>query len=322
MDESALAVDLGGTNIRAALVTDSGDIRSHVTGPTKAQGGVDVVIDRIVGLLEEVIAQEQVAPDVPVGVAAPGPLNPHTGVLLFAPNLPGFRDVPMRDILSDRLNRPVMIANDGNAAALGEFMFGAAQHRRHVIYVALGTGVGGGIVVDGCVIDGLHGLGGEVGHIPVDITGPRCHCGGVGCIEAYAGGWAIARDGEFLVRSERSVAIRQAAQDGPITAKVVAIAAREGDPAARAVFERAAQALGVGLAGLVNVFNPEIIVIGGGLARAGDLIFDTVNEAIATYAMRQISPDVSVVPSALGTRTGILGAAALAFHAGSLKSEA
>jgi len=322
MDKSALAVDLGGTNIRAALVTNSGVIRYHVAQPTNAPDGVDIVIDRIVSLLDDVIARERVEPDVPVGIAAPGPLNPHIGVFLFAPNLPGFHDVPLRDILSGRLSRPVMLANDGNAAALGEVSFGTAQHHHHAIYIALGTGVGGGIVANGQLIDGIHGLGSEVGHIPVDITGPRCHCGGIGCIEAYAGGWAIARDGELLVRSERSVAIREAALDGPITAEAVATAAQQGDTAARAVFERAAQALGVGLAGLVNVFNPEIIVIGGGLAAAGDLIFDTVRDTITRYAMRQISPDVSVVPSALGTRTGILGAAALVFQAESLRNQA
>jgi glucokinase len=255
-----------------------------------------------------------VAPDVPIGVAAPGPLNPFTGVLYFAPNLPDWRDVQLRDILSEQLQRRVVVGNDGNAAALGEAMFGAGQHYGHVIYVGLGTGVGGGIVIDGRVVQGVHGLGGEVGHIPVDINGPRCHCGGIGCIEAYAGGWAIARDGRLLVRSERSTAIQEAALDGPITAEAVAKAAAGGDPAAKGVFERAGRALGVGLAGLVNVFNPELIVIGGGIAAAGALILDTVRETISRYAMRQIAPDVTVVRSTLGTRTGILGAAALIFQ--------
>lgn len=314
MDGSALAVDLGGTNVRAALVTSSGVIRYHVAQPTRANEGPDAVIDRIVALVEDVTVHETLAPDVLVGVAAPGPLNPHTGVLHFAPNLPGWRDVKLRDILAEQLQRRVVVGNDGNAAALGEAMFGAGQHYRHVIYIGLGTGVGGGIVIDGRVIDGVHGLGGEVGHIPVDITGPRCHCGGIGCVEAYAGGWAIARDGRILVRSERSVAIQKAALDGPITAEVVAKAAANGDPAAKGVFERVGWALGVGLAGLVNVFNPELIVIGGGLAAAGDLILDTVRETLPRYAMRQIYPDVTVVRSTLGTRTGILGAAALVFQ--------
>lgn len=315
MDASALAVDLGGTNVRVALVTSSGAIRYHIAQPTRANEGPNAVIDRIVAMVEDVIMHEKPAPDVPVGVAAPGPLNPHTGVLYFAPNLPGWQDVRLRDILAEQLRRRVVVSNDGNAAGLGEAMFGAGQHYRHLIYIALGTGVGGGIVIDGRVIDGVHGLGGEVGHIPVDIAGPRCHCGGIGCIEAYAGGWAIARDGRILVRSERSVAIREAALDGPITAEAVAKAAANGDLAAQGVFERAGRALGVGLAGLVNVFNPELIVIGGGLAAAGDLILDTVRDTIPRYAMRQISPDVTVVRSTLGTRTGILGAAALLFQA-------
>jgi glucokinase len=314
MDAAALAVDLGGTNVRAALVTGAGVIRYHVAQPTRAAEGPQPVIDRIVALVQDVIVHEKVAPDVPIGVAAPGPLNPFTGVLYFAPNLPDWRDVQLRDILSEQLQRRVVVGNDGNAAALGEAMFGAGQHYGHVIYVGLGTGVGGGIVIDGRVVQGVHGLGGEVGHIPVDINGPRCHCGGIGCIEAYAGGWAIARDGRLLVRSERSTAIQEAALDGPITAEAVAKAAAGGDPAAKGVFERAGRALGVGLAGLVNVFNPELIVIGGGIAAAGALILDTVRETISRYAMRQIAPDVTVVRSTLGTRTGILGAAALIFQ--------
>lgn len=314
MDATALAVDLGGTNIRAALVTSAGVIRHLIAQPTHAEEGPQAVISRIAALVQDVIAHENLAPDVPVGVAAPGPLNPHTGGLLFAPNLPDWRNMPLRDILAAQLQRPVVIGNDGNAAALGEALFGAGQHHHSIIYIGLGTGVGGGIVIDGKVIDGVHGLGGEVGHIPVDINGPRCHCGGIGCIEAYAGGWAIARDGRILVRSERSLAIWDAALDGPITAEAVAKAASNGDVAAKSVFERAGRALGVGLAGLVNVFNPELIVIGGGLAAAGDLILDTVRATISLYAMRQIYPDVSIVRSTLGTRTGILGAAALVFQ--------
>lgn len=314
MSDTAIAVDLGGTNVRAALVGRDGSIRHLVARSTRAEEGVEAVIDRITALVGEVIAYESPPPAVSVGVVAPGPLNPSTGVVYFGPNLPGWHDVPLRDILQRRLQRTVVVGNDGNSAALGEAMFGAATHTRHLIYLALGTGVGGGIVSHGMLIEGTRGLGGEVGHIPVDPAGPRCTCGGIGCVEAYAGGWAIARDGEMLVHSGRSRAIRDAAGDGPITAKAVATAAHANDPAARAVFERAGRALGMGLAGLVNVFNPEMIVIGGGLAKAGDLIMDPMREALSLYAMVPISEDVSIRPSALGQHTGIFGAAARVFY--------
>ncbi|MDI3339912.1 MAG: ROK family protein [Sphaerobacter sp.] len=315
MSDAALAVDLGGTNIRAALVTRDGTIRHLVTCATLAQEGPEAVIHRIVAAVSEVVAQERPDPSVPLGISAPGPLNPTTGVVYFATNLPGWYDIPLRDLLSERLQRPVMIGNDGNNAALGEVLFGVAKGVRHLIYLALGTGVGGGIIAHGQLIEGTRGVGGEVGHVSIDPSGPRCHCGGIGCIEAYASGWAIARDGELLVHSERSTTIRELAAGGPITAAIVAEAARRGDASARAVFERAGRALGVGLAGFVNLFNPEMIAIGGGVAAAADLLLPALLETLPRYTMAQIYPDVTVQLSALGGHTGIFGAAARVFYA-------
>lgn len=315
MSDLAIAIDLGGTNIRAAAVTRDGTIRHLLRRPTQAAEGPEAVIGRMVALVEEVAAQERPGPDVAVGVSAPGPLNPNTGIVSFGTNLPGWYDIPLRDILQERLGRRVVVGNDANNAALGEIMFGAAKNSRHLVYVALGTGVGGGIVSHGQLIEGLSGVGGEVGHVPIDPTGPRCTCGGIGCVESYAGGWAIARDGEMVARSERSAALREAAGRGPITAETVAKAAEEGDPAAIAIFKRAGWALAVGLAGLVNIFNPELIVIGGGLASVGDLILKPIEEALPQYAMPQIAADVSLRRSALGIDTGVYGAAARVFYA-------
>ncbi|HUZ00685.1 MAG TPA: ROK family protein [Thermomicrobiaceae bacterium] len=314
MTESAIAVDLGGTNIRAAMVGRDGRIEGVVTRGTGAGEGPEAVIDRIVALVSEVVNGAQPAPEVKVGVVAPGPLNPFTGVVYFGPNLPGWHDVPLRDILRQRLNRDVVIGNDANSAALGEVMFGAARQVRHLVYLALGTGVGGGIVSHGHLIEGIRGVGGEVGHVSIDPSGPRCHCGGIGCVEAYVGGWAIARDGEMLIRSSRSSAIETAARGSPVTAEVVAEAARAGDEAARGVFQRAGQALAVGIAGLVNIFNPELIVIGGGLAAVEGLLLDPLRESLPRYAMAQIHPDATIRRSALGGNTGLFGAAARVFY--------
>lgn len=314
MSDAAIAVDLGGTNIRAALVTRDGSIRHLVRRPTLAQEGPEAVIDRIVALITEVADREGADTSIPVGLSAPGPLNPTAGVVYFATNMPGWDDIPIRDILQQRTQRAVMIGNDGNNAALGEAMFGVARGVQHMIYIALGTGVGGGIISHGQLIEGTRGLGGEVGHVSIDPSGPRCHCGGIGCVEAYAAGWAIARDGELLVHSERSRTIAEIAAGGPITAAVVAEAARAGDPAARAVYERAGRALGVGLAGFVNLFNPEMIVLGGGVAESADLLLDALRETLPRYAMAQIYPDVRIERSALGAHTGIVGAAARVFY--------
>lgn len=314
MSDAALAVDLGGTNIRAALVTRDGAIRHLIHRETDAAEGPDAVIDRIVELLDAVITDERPGPEVSVGVVAPGPLNPKTGVVYFGPNLPGWHDVPLRAALEKRLSRRVVVGNDGNSAALGEALFGAAKGVQHLVYLALGTGVGGGIVSHGRLIEGTRGVGGEVGHVPIDPSGPLCHCGGIGCVEAYAGGWAIAYAGEMLVRSSRSSAIAAAAGDGPVTARAVADAALAGDAAARGIYTRAGIALAVGLAALVNLFNPELIVVGGGLAGAGELIMEPLREALPRFAMAQIYPDVSIRPSALGRDTGIFGAAARVFY--------
>ena len=314
MTESAIAVDLGGTNIRAALVGRDGTLQEVVTRRTGATEGPEAVIDRIVALVSEVVNRARPAPDIKVGVVAPGPLNPFTGVVYFGPNLPGWHDVPLRDILQQRLNRDVVIGNDANSAALGEVMFGAARQVRHLVYLALGTGVGGGIVSHGHLIEGVRGVGGEVGHVSIDPSGPRCHCGGIGCVEAYVGGWAVARDGEMLVRSGRTAAIEAAARGGPITAEVVAEAARSGDEPARGIFQRAGQALAVGVAGLVNIFNPEMIVIGGGLAEVEGLLLDPLRENLPRYAMAQIYPDAEIRRSALGGNTGLFGAAARVFY--------
>ena len=311
--DAAIAVDLGGTNMRAALVTRSGAIRHLVAAPTLAEEGPTSVIDRLVALIQRVAAAEHVPASVPVGVAIPGPLNPTTGVVYFGPNLPGWRDVPLRDLLMARLGRLVIVGNDANCAALGEAMFGTERDVRHLIYIALGTGVGGGIIANGQLIEGVGGLGGEIGHVSVDPHGPRCTCGGLGCIEAYAGGWAIAREGRLLVRSQRSSLIVELAGSAPVTAEVVADAAEAGDAEAKAVFNRAGLALAVGLGGLINVFNPEMLVIGGGLAQAGELIFDPFREALPRYTMRPIYPDVTITRSTLGQHTGIYGAAARVF---------
>lgn len=314
MSDAAIAVDLGGTNVRAALVTRDGDIRHVISRPTGAADGVEAVIDRIVSLITEVVTHERPGDDIHIGVSAPGPLNPETGIVYFATNLPGWYDVPLRAILSERTGRRVFLGNDANNAALGEVMFGAAQGTRHLLYLALGTGVGGGIVSHGRLIEGVRGLGGEVGHLPIDPSGPRCHCGGIGCVEAYAGGWAIARDGAMVARSERASILHNMAADKTITARMVAEAAQAGDAGAKGIFERAGQALAVGIGGLVNVFNPEKIVIGGGLAGAGDLLLDPLRAHLPRYTMPRIYEDASISLSALGSSTGIFGSAARVFY--------
>ncbi|MBA2453039.1 MAG: ROK family protein [Chloroflexia bacterium] len=320
MTETTLAVDLGGTNLRCSVVDRNGTIRAEERELTESERGVDTVIQRMADLIERVASDAGLDTDTPVGVVAPGPLDPKAGVVRFSPNLVGWTDVPLRDRLGKLTGRTVHLGNDANAAALGEFYFGAGKQAQHMVYVALGTGFGGGVISGGVLIDGVHGLGGELGHTCVSMDGPRCTCGSAGCVEAYCSGWAIARDGQSLVRSGRGDAIRNAAKDpDEIDARAVSSAAETGDVAATQILERAGQALGAALANYANIFNPEMIVIGGGLARIGDLLLKPAHHSFKAHAMPDIWEYVTVTGSSLGTKTGIYGAAAIVFHGDGLK---
>ncbi len=320
MIETTLAVDLGGTNLRCAVVDRAGTVLIEKHELTDSERGVDSVIQRMADLIQRVASGAGLDAGAPVGVVAPGPLDPKTGIVRFSPNLVGWTNVPLRDRLAELTGRRVELGNDANAAALGEYYFGVGKQAQHLVYVALGTGIGGGIISNGMLIDGAHGLGGELGHTSVSMDGPRCTCGAAGCVEAYSSGWAIARDGQALVRSGRGDAIREAAKDSTeIDARAVAAAAYAGDVSALQILERAGRALGVALANFANIFNPEVIVIGGGLARIGDLLLTPARNAFKAHTMPAIYKDVTIIDSTLGTQTGIYGAAAIIFHGDDLK---
>lgn len=310
----ALGIDLGGTNLRSAAVDATGNIVYETHRPTFANEGVDSVIDRIALAIREAADKANVGPDVAVGVAAPGPLDPRAGVVYFAPNLPGWRNVQLRDRLQERTGRRVLLGNDANAAALGEFIFGVGRGTQNMIYVGIGTGVGGGVISEGRLIDGARGMGGELGHVSVDLSGPRCTCGSSGCIEAFCSSWSLAHEARLLVASGRGAAIQAAAKDGKIGPRAIGSAAAAGDPAALALLDRAGTALGAGLANFINIFNPEIIVLGGGVAEIGDNLLNPVRRAIDAFAMPVIRERVQLVGSSLGLKTGIYGSAALVFH--------
>jgi glucokinase len=314
-DRLALAVDLGGTNLRGALVDRDGVILHEERTPTHAHEGPDAVIARVADSIAQVVAATGAPAQVGVGVAAPGPLNPRTGVVYFCPNLPGWQDTPLRAQLETLTSRPVQIGNDANAAALGEYYFGSRKGVANLIYVGLGTGVGGGVVSEGTLIDGALGMGGELGHTTVNVDGPRCHCGGAGCVEAYCSAWALTAEAELLIGSRRGHGIRAAAGDEPIGPRAIGLAARNGDADAVRLLQRAGTALGAGLANFVNIFNPEVIVIGGGLAELDELLLEPTRAALRVYGLPVMVEHVEVVRSTLDAKSGIYGAAALVFHA-------
>lgn len=315
MARLALAVDLGGTNMRVAVVDRDGVIQSETRQPTAAADGPQAVVARIGEAVNALARNANVPPDIPVGVASPGPLEPRTGVVHFSPNLPGWNNVPIAAWLREATGREVLLSNDANAAALGEVFFGAGRGTRNLIYVGLGTGVGGGIYSEGLLIDGVRGMGGELGHVTVDLNGPRCTCGSTGCIEAYCSAWALTRDAREIVASGRGAAILKAAgTEADVGPRAIGKAAGDGDDAALGLLERAGRALGAGLASFVNVFNPEVIALGGGVSQIGDPLLEPARRALDAYSMPVIREDVRFVLSDLGVKTGIYGAAALSFY--------
>ena len=307
-----LAVDLGGTNLRAAAVSEDGKLTHRKGVPTGAGDGPEAVAGRIAGLLEEVAAAAGLDAAAAAGVAVPGPVDPRSGEVAFTPNLPGWRDFQLGEALRAGTARAVRFGNDGNCAALGEARFGVGAGARDLVYLALGTGVGGGVISGGRLVEGVGGLAGELGHVVVALDGPRCTCGSVGCLETFAAGWAIARDATTVAATADGAALRRHAADGAITATIVAAAAAEGDPAALAILERAGRALGAAIGAFVNIFNPELVVVGGGVATLGDALLGPARRALPSHAFPVQRAATRLERSALGDDTALYGAAALA----------
>lgn len=303
-----IGVDLGGTNTRAGLVTESGEVIGRARRPTRLDLGADGVVEGIGECAREAAVDGGVLlGDVKgVGVGAPGPLDPFEGVIISPENLPCMHGVRLKDQLEALLERPVMVDNDANLAALGEQWLGAGRGVEHFLCVTLGTGVGGGWVSEGRVMHGFNGNAAEVGHITVDHTGPRCPCGNYGCLEMYTSATAMVRRTKEKLESEKPDTSLNA--EG-LTTQAIFEAAELGDSFAVQMFEETGFFLGVGLVSLVNVLNVDRIALAGGLAQAGDRIFEP---AIATFMDRGtvgVKEHVQIVAAELGDDAGILGSA-------------
>ncbi|MGN6485158.1 MAG: ROK family protein [Thermomicrobiales bacterium] len=311
-ERKVIAVDLGGTRIRVALVTEGGELVHRVDDLAHTEEGPRKVTERMAGLIQRLVAETGIDGDIPVGIGSPGPLNPRTGTVLYTPNLPGWRDVPLVDWLNQLTGRRVALQNDGNCGTLGEMQFGSAKGVRDLVYLALGTGVGGGIVSGGRLVDGVRGLGAEVGHFVVALDGPRCSCGSVGCLESFTAGWAIKREAEAVCTTRDGDFMVKLADGKGLHAGIVAEAARQGDPAATMILDRAARALGASMGAFVNLTNPSMIVFGGGLIAIKDVLIEPAKRYMAQHCFADFRDDVTVTYSSLGHDTGVYGAAALA----------
>jgi glucokinase len=310
-----VGVDLGGTTVTGAVVdVTSGDVLGRQRVPTLAKEGHDAVMARMADLIDRAIGdagldRKEVGG---VGIGAPGVLDLERGVTLFLPNLPGeWRNVPLRAAIEQKVGLPVSLLNDVRSFTLGEKTFGAGRDVHTIVGIAIGTGIGGGLVVSGQLHLGLEGTAGEVGHHIIDPYGPPCGCGSRGCLEAFASGPAITAMALKAITQGRTTRIAELVSYdlNRVTPEVVCRAALDGDSVAQEVYRRAGFYLGIGVANLITIISPQMVVIGGGVAQAGDLLFDPIRRTARESVHVTPFDRVQIVPAELGTDAGLIGAA-------------
>ena len=311
-----LAIDIGGTKMRGAAVSESGDILVRDDIPTQATKGEPAAMKRLAALLRRMSAGLPDTEAVGIGMAIAGTVDPETGLFSNPPNLPSWHNTAPSLDLGEHLGLPAWVHNDASLAALGEYVFGIGAGTKSLVMVTLGTGVGGGLVLDGHLYGGYRGYAGEIGHLVVDSSGPQCACGGVGCLEMMASGTAMARIAkERLAAGESSLLTKLVRGDlEKVRAETLVKAEGQGDPLAGDVLRGTADYMGVGVATLRSILDPELIVIGGGVSRNLHLFFPRLVASAKSHAMNVDKGLCPVVATVLGDDAGLLGAAALAWE--------
>jgi glucokinase len=307
---SVLAIDLGGTQIRAAHVSPDLTVACRRAEETRDEEGVEAVIDRICSYaraVREDARRAGLADPVGIGISSPGPLDPWHGVVIAPPNLAGWRDVPITTRVEAAVGLPTFLERDTNAAVIAEWRHGAARGADDAVYVTVSTGIGGGLIVNGQPVIGRDGSAGEIGHITVEIDGPLCGDGMPGHAEAIGSGTAIAREGRALLERGEAPGLAALAKDAPVDAELVARAADEGDTACQAVLDRAWVAIGAMCAGLVNTLNPEVIVLGGSIARNRPELLGVVRAEIDRRAFPGPARRVRVEMAEFGDDVSLIG---------------
>lgn len=312
MTRTVVAADFGGTHLRAALVDEAGQVLLRDERPTPAAGTADEVIAGIVAQLAGVARQAAERPAA-VCIATAGLVDGDGGRVILAPNIPGFRNLSLTGPVGAALGLPAFIENDASAAALGEFRFGAGRGLRHILHATLGTGIGGGIVIDGRLYRGAKGLAGEIGHMVIDPSGPRCNCGSRGCLEALVSGVAFAHRARQLVAKRKAPRLAGLTAGREPTGHDLFLAAQAGDASAEAEIRNGGHLLGLALGSLVNVLNPDAVTLSGGLLGMGEMLLGPMREAFYSLAYGPAS-GTKLLLSELGNDAGILGAAAVAFE--------
>ena len=309
--DTYIAVDIGGTQLRAALYP-AGETKALIQKRTPTRSKDQSPIDRLLELLQTIWPADGKVRA--IGMAAPGPTNPRRGIIYAAPNIKGWENFPLAQIVQDRFKVPTLLGNDANMAALGEWKFGAGRGYQHVLYITISTGIGGGVIEDGRLLLGYQGLAGEIGHVTVLPDGPLCGCGQRGHLEAVASGTAIAR---YVAEQLASGVPSMLSEQPNPTARDVSLAAEHGDPLAKSALARAGTYLGHAIADYLHLYNPQVIILGGGVSRSGAFIIEPLR---ASLADRVISPEylhgLVITTAELGDEAGLMGALALAQTAG------
>lgn len=316
-----LGIDVGGTKILGVRADERGTLLDRLEVPTQAAEGIQAVIDRIVTVIDRLTPPGGVDA---IGIGMPGPIDGAKGIVYDTPNLPGWGAVPLHDEVTRRLGdrTPIVLINDANAAALAEFKFGAGSEQvlgrkiSHMVYLTISTGVGGGVIADGRLLLGANGYAAELGHIVIDAHGKRCNCGNVGCLEAMASGTALGKEAAIVAVSQHPSKITELAGGDPtkVTSRLVAEAARQGDPIALELMEQEAFLVGVGVVNCIHAFNPELVVLGGGVMVSADLLLDTIRATVDKRVLPVYKGTYEIVTAALKGVSGALGAVAAAME--------
>lgn len=314
METAYAGIDLGGTKMLAVIVDENGAVLASEEQPTRAEEGAERVVARMAEMVRR-LADASGRQVKTLGVATAGTLDPADGTVLMAVNL-GWTNVPLGRTLARELGMKATVENDANAAAYGEWKAGAGRGTRHCVFVTVSTGVGGGIISDGRLVRGLSASAGEIGHITIDWNGPQCGCGNVGCLELYASGTAIGKAGAAAAAANPAAGraiLEQAGGDvSRVTSREVAAAAAGGDALAAQVLRDAGRALGVGLASIIHMTNPELIILGGGASKIGAPLLGPMEEAMRRHTIPSVGDKVRIVPPELGVPAGAIGAALFA----------
>lgn len=320
MKEHVVGIDIGGTKLATVVADKTGHILGKVRKPTHSEKGPEYAIGLLFDMVREVVNQvglEQTSISA-IGVSCGGPLDTKTGIVYSPPNLPGWDALPLKALLESEFQVPVIIENDANASALAEFRFGGGRGYSAVLYMTMSTGIGGGIVIDGQVYHGANDSAGEVGHQILLPNGPRCGCGKRGCLEALCSGPAIARRAQAAIRKQRKGGKSPTAlltladeQIEAVKSEHVLAAARTGDALALELVQETAYYMGWGIANLVNILNPDIVLLGTIAVAAGDLLLDPIRETVSKFAMTRPAEAVHIAPAELGDALGDLAAVAL-----------